>query len=400
MEKKNIRIGLQAISHILAVTSTFLILLLAIHSCNLVKRSQYHQPAEFEPVLTTYFVWSDAFYEIIPKLAALISEKDSVTLILDQNVNDITGVLSVLEKYNGRIENIGFVKMNFVMDNYWLRDFGPAYLINNKNKKKMLMFNYFGNENTFMKAYKELTDLPVERCLLNGSGGARDANGKGTMLLCEAHELDVNSPKSKEQIEKEMMKTFNLEKIIWLKKGVPQDDSYLTGPLVSNIYPSGVNGHIDEFCRFASPNTVLLTAISDYEARQHPILGIAKSRMDENYQILTHSSDQDGNKLNVIPVPIAPLFINKKELNGSVQSVATVTSYMNFIVTNHRVILPSYVNNDSERTGLVRRELHIKDIFQEAFPTREIVRVRADSLNYYSGGFHCISLNEPDTNRQ
>ncbi|MCF8226833.1 MAG: agmatine deiminase family protein [Bacteroidales bacterium] len=287
------------------------------------------------------------------------------------------------------------MKVNLAMDNYWIRDFGPVYLVNDKGERKLVVFKYFWNENHFMAEFASLSGLPVINSSLNSSGGAREENGKGTMILSEAHELDVNHPKTKMQIEQEMIDKLNLKKIIWLKKGIPQDDSFLSGPLISNIYPNGVNGHIDEFCRFVDPGTIMVTTVSESEARQHPILDIAKRRLDDNYRILMESTDQDGNTFDIIKVPIAPLIIRKKDGTPDSPLVATVTSYMNFIITNNSVILPSYVNEGSRRKALLNREQHVRDIFQNAFPGREIIRVRADTLNFFSGGFHCISINEP-----
>ncbi|MCF8226834.1 MAG: hypothetical protein K9J30_13235 [Bacteroidales bacterium] len=42
-------------------------------ACGNFNRSQFYHPADFDPVKTTYFVWSDAFYGIIPELAGIIS---------------------------------------------------------------------------------------------------------------------------------------------------------------------------------------------------------------------------------------------------------------------------------------------------------------------------------------
>jgi agmatine deiminase len=72
-----------------------------------------------------------------------------------------------------------------------------------------------------------------------------------------------------------------------------------------------------------------------------------------------------------------------------------VTSYMNFIITNSLIILPSYVTEESENMTLKHKEDKVGEIFQQVFPTREIIKMQADTLNYYSGGFHCISIHEP-----
>ena len=180
-----------------------------------------------------------------------------------------------------------------------------------------------------------------------------------------------------------------------MKRGVPQDDSRLNGPLFEQIYPNGVNGHIDQFCRFADAGTVLISSISDEEAKLHPIYAEAKKRLDENYQILLNSTDQDGKKFNVIKVPFAPLLFAERNFGNGQIFVTPVTSYMNFIVTNSLVILPSYLDSQNNDISTQNKEKEVEEIFRKAFPTRKIIKVEASVLNYFSGGFHCISINEP-----
>jgi agmatine deiminase len=215
------------------------------------------------------------------------------------------------------------------------------------------------------------------------------------MILCEAHEMDVNNGLTKEEIEVEMMEKLGQKKIIWLKKGIPQDDSFHSGPLYKNIYPKGVNGHVDEFCRFVDARTILITSVSESEARAHPVYKEAKRRLDENYEILINSTDQDGKAFKVLQVPIAPVLIHDRRAGPEKQIVTSVTSYMNFIISNSLVVLPSYVSDDSGDTELLQKEAQVEKIFAEVFPSREIIKMRADTLNYYSGGFHCISIHEP-----
>ncbi len=357
-------------------------------------RSEFYHPAEFEPLASTCFVWSDEYYEIVPRLIGIISKKDQVTILTDRD-QDLISINKTLKKHGAVPENIKFVELNKKPDNIWIRDYGPVYLVNRKGEKKLVEFNYFWSNPDFMKDFALKTGLPVIQSSINSSGGSREVNGKGTMILCEAHEMEVNPDKSKQDIENEMIQKLGQKKIIWLKQGIPQDDSFLSGPLYDEIYPKGVHGHVDEFCRFINANTLLISSVTDEEARRHPILMEARKRLYENYEILSKATDQDGIPFNVIKVPFAPLIITDRRAGPEGKIVASVTSYMNFIISSSIIVLPSYVAENSTNLTLVEKEKEVEHIFMQAFPDREIVKVRADTMNYYGGGFHCISIHEP-----
>ena len=373
-----------------------LILMLLLNSCSHGNdKSPFYHPADFDPVNSTCFVWSDEYFEIIPKLIGIISAKDKVTVFIDENNADAATVQKILEKYKSNINNINLVKIKNKPKSNWIRDFGPVYMINKSGKKKLVDFGYFGKRLGFTKEIAEKKNLPVIESTFNSSGGARETNGKGTIILCEGHELDVNKPKTKAEIEKEFTEKLAMKKIIWMKRGLPTDDSRLNGPLYDQIYPNGVNGHVDQFCRFADAGTILISSVTDAEAKLHPILAEAKKRLDENFNILLKSTDQDGKKFNVVKVPFAPLLFIERSFGTNRIFVTPVTSYMNFIVTNSLIVLPSYTGEQNNDSLLQNKEKEVEEIFRKAFPTREIIKVEAADLNSFSGGFHCISINEP-----
>jgi agmatine deiminase len=376
---------------------SFLILLMAVlFACNSGNDSgPYYHPADFDPSASTCFIWTTDFYEIIPELAAAISKKDKVTLFIGEN-EDTKEIEQVLGKYGSNMKNIRFEKLKSKPQNAWLRDFGPVYLVNDHGHKKLVNFFYYGKRQSFNDQIAEKWKLPVIQSSLSSTGGAREVNGKGTIILCEVHELAENRSKTIQEIEQEIKKNLGITNVIWVKRGIPQDDSESGGPLYGKVWPDGVNGHVDEFVRFADANTILISSVTQEEANSHPILAEAKERMDENYEILLNARDQDGNKFNVVKVPFAPLVIDRSPGDKS-KLVASVTSYMNFIVTNSLVILPSYTSlfNDSRKEDYLARESEVEQIFKQAFPSREIVKIQAASLNRFSGGFHCVSINEP-----
>jgi agmatine deiminase len=373
-----------------------LIMLLLISSCdNRKDKNAFYHPADFEPVKSTFFIWSEEYYEIIPKLIGIISARDMVTVFFHEAETDTVNVFNILEKYNSNINNISLVELKNKPVSDWIRDLGPVYLINGNGEMKLVDFGYFGKRIEFSKDFGAKMNIPVIHSTFNSSGGAREVNGKGTIILCEAHELDVNKPKTKPEIEKEISEKLGIKNFIWMKRGLPQDDSRLKGPLFEQIYPNGVNGHVDQFCRFTDASTILISSVTEEEAKQHPILAEAKKRLDENYNILINSTDQDGKKFKVIKIPYAPLLFIGRVFGTKKIVVTPVTSYLNFIVTNSLVVLPSYLTQENNDTLLIKKEKEVEDIFRNAFPSREIIKTEATILNYFSGGFHCISINEP-----
>ncbi len=384
---------MKAISLFLKVA---LVLIILSYSCsNRNDTSPLYYPADFDPTKSTCFVWSDEYFEIIPELIGIISAKDKVTLYYDEKGQGLPEIRKILEKYNSNFKNIDLIKVKNKPKSNWIRDFGPIYLINESGERKLVDFAHFGKRLEFNSEIAGKMNIPLIQSTFSSSGGAREVNGKGTIILCETHELDVNKPKTKPEIEKEFTEKLALKKIIWMKKGLPQDDSRLNGPLHGQIFPNGVNGHVDQFCRFADAGVVLISHVTESEAQLHPIMAEAKKRLDENFEILSNSTDQDGNKFKILKVPFAPLLFTERSLASVKVFVTPVTSYMNFIVTNSLVILPSYTSAQVNDGNLIEKEKEVYKIFSEAFPTRKIIKVQAADLNFFSGGFHCISINEP-----
>jgi len=363
------------------------------------KVSTFYHPAEFESCNVTSFVWTNdtVFHEIVLELTGIISQKDKVRIYFESNYKDKKLLPELFKQDGANLNNIEYVELEEIPQSVWLRDYGPVYLQTENGENKIVSFKYFGNTFSFNQQIANKRNIPITHSSLNSSGGAREVNGKGTVLLVESHELDVNKNKTKIQIEEAIKEELKLTKVIWLKKGIPQDDNILDGPIFQQIYPDGVNGHIDEFCRFVNENTILISSVDESEAEKMPIFNDAKKRLDENYNILVNSTDQDGNKFNVVKVPFAPVLVARLNVKGEMRYTTPVTSYMNFIITNSFIILPSYIfsASDSNLESYTAKEKEVVSIFQQVFPEKEIVKIPAAEINFHSGGFHCLSIHEP-----
>ncbi len=189
-------------------------------------------------------------------------------------------------------------------------------------------------------------------------GGSIDVNGKGTLLTTEQCLLNKNrNPHlNKSEIEEYLVEYLGVSHIIWLKNGIEGDDT---------------DGHIDDIARFVNPTTVLCA----YEENRNDI---NFPRLHENYEILKSAKDQNGNKLNVIKLPM-PEAIGDEE--GRLPA-----SYANFYIGNTLVLVPVFGHkNDAQALDIIRQQ----------FPDRKIVGINCSDLVYGLGTLHCISQQQP-----
>jgi agmatine deiminase len=309
----------------------------------------------------------------------------------------------------------------------WVRDMGPIYLKNSQGEMKIADFgfdvwsyesptseNAVINEQVDRLAARAM-DLPIVRSHLVSEGGNREFNGKGTMMVTEAVELARNPDLTRNEIEAEFKRVFNVKKVIWLKQGLADDDSTFRGKLPSGYYTLlTTGGHIDEFARFVDAKTILLAEVSLAERDADPIARITYERMEENYQILKEATDQDGKPFNIIRVPVPapiyqtlgakdPIFGILRQLtfeDGSViaesDKIKAVlpTSYLNFVIANNVVLLPSY--STKERGEIFReKDEAARKIVQQVFPDKKIVQINPENINAGGGGMHCIVQQVP-----
>jgi agmatine deiminase len=138
--------------------------------------------------------------------------------------------------------------------------------------------------------------------------------------------------------------------------------------------------------------------------------------MVENFKILEQSRDQDGKPFTIIKVPLPDLIfktivarddIGKGEItldvNRSDFSLAEApekgdslqrvpaSSYLNYLVTNGIVVLPTYTHMGSSK----EKEERVRTIFQDQFPGREVVFIDAMPQNWSGGGIHCSTQQQP-----
>jgi agmatine deiminase len=261
-------------------------------------------------------------------------------------------------------------------------------------------------------------NMPVISSAMISEGGNREVNGKGTLITTESVETERNPDMTKKDMEAEYKRLLGATKIIWLKKGLVEDNHTFLGPITTLDGTKAytvvtTNGHIDEFARFVNDSTILLAQIDSTEFND-PIAFENHKRIEENYQILSKATDQDNKPFTIIRMPLPGTIFSTmnpgdyvyeyiKTLDyedgstfpkGDTVKVMAALSYLNFIITNNVII-----GQTCWREGMPM-ELKLKDeqayqILQSVFPNRKIIMIDALAVNLGGGGIHCISMYQP-----
>ena len=352
----------------------------------------YQPSTDFDETESHLMVWSPVYVNTYLNFIKNLAEDDHVILFVPSSIK-YDSVINELKLFGVNLNNIQIQTISNA--DIWIRDYGPSFLQNKNGKFKTLSFNYHNlKRHSFAYEYQYLFKEKLRASKLVSIGGARELNGEGLAILVEKHETHNNPKLTKKEIGKELKKKLGVKKIIWLKSGLPQDELRAATPLLDSIYTSGAGNHIDAFCRFISPNTVLLAKVNSNEINANPVMKIAHDRLEENYNILKNASDQDGNPLNIIRVPMAPLLFEMEYHNNKPKTFLRSTSYLNFIITKNKVIIPSYAQYLKNQEA-VAKDFEAEIIFRSIFPDKKIVLLDCVELNRNGGGFHCIAINKP-----
>jgi len=213
---------------------------------------------------------------------------------------------------------------------------------------------------------------------------------------------------TKKHFEEEFHRTLGVTNVIWLAEGLAEDGG---GEFFGNYISGGTNGHADEFARFVNENTILLAWVDEEEKGLNPIKKTTYERMDRNYDILKNAKDQDGKPFNIIKLPMPDHVIEDRILTseklskegarrfyakngfteGDTLKFVAATSYMNFLFTNNKIILPSYTAQGSSP----EKEMQVKEIFQQLHPDKKLVFIDATYVNANGGGIHCMTRQVP-----
>jgi agmatine deiminase len=207
-------------------------------------------------------------------------------------------------------------------------------------------------------------------------GGAIHVDGEGTALVTEECLLNINRNPllNRERVEDYLREYLNVSRIIWLGKGVFNDET---------------DGHIDNLACFVRPAHVCLTWTDNKRDPQYAISLDAWERLHDE-------RDAQGRQLKVTKLPMpGPLTLSAKEASGIVPREGTkpreagerlAGSYVNFYIANGGVVMP-LLDPRTDRAAVAR--------VKKLFPERRVLGVPAREVLLGGGNIHCITQQVP-----
>jgi agmatine deiminase len=349
----------------------------------------YRMPGEFEAHSGCWMVWPERpdnwrlgakpAQHAYAAVAEAINASDPVTMaVSDAQFEHCRSLLS---------PSIRVVEI--ATDDAWIRDSGPTFLLDGNGGRRGVdwHFNAWGgldgglyfpwdrDERVAAKVL-EIERADRYRAPIVLEGGSIHVDGEGTVLATEECLLNHNrNPElSREQIQRVLFEHLGAEKLIWLGRGVFNDET---------------DGHVDNLACFARPGVVLLTYSDDESDPQHAISRDAEQRLQA-------TTDARGRSLEVIRLPSpGPITISEEEAAG-VDAVADslprragdrlAASYANFYIASKRIVFPLLDERCDEAAA---------ELLAACFPDREIVGVPAREILLGGGNIHCITQQVP-----
>jgi agmatine deiminase len=343
----------------------------------------YRMPAEWEPHAATWISWPHKqqswpgkFEPIPPLYARLIG-----TLARYEPVHVLAGGAAIRAEAKtlladlltpnrspGATKHYSVTLHDIPTNDAWTRDHGPTFLVGPAKAPPALVdwgYNAWGGKyppfDLDDAVPRQIAEWGARRRFTPGivlEGGAIDSNGCGTILTTEQCLLNPNrNPHlNRADMEQYLSDYLGATKILWLGEGIEGDDT---------------DGHIDELARFVGPRTAVAALEDDPGDPNYKPL-------NENFRRLQHLTDQNGQALEIIPLPMPrPIFHDGQRLPAS---------YCNFYIANGAVIVPQFADSADGR---------IVEIMTHLFPEREIIGLPARDLVWGLGAFHCITQQEP-----
>jgi len=271
----------------------------------------------------------------------------------------------------------------------WMRDVGPTFVVNARGQMRGVdwIFNSWGGLQGGIYSPWDLDDqvaakvLEIERCQRYRApfvleGGAIHVDGKGTLLTTEECLLNPNrNPDLRRgQIESLLEDFLGVRKIIWLGRGVFNDET---------------DGHVDNLCCFVRPGEVALTWCEDRGDPQYDI-------SHEAYEALRMARDVRGKPLKIHKLhQPGPLYMTAAEAAGIEAAPGCkprragerlAASYVNFYIANRAIVMPLL---DERHDGRAKAAL------ARLFPGRKVIGVPSREILLGGGNIHCITQQVP-----
>ncbi len=271
----------------------------------------------------------------------------------------------------------------------WIRDSGATFVVNDAGEvrgvdwifnawgglEKMMYFPWDLDEQVAPKML-EIEALDRYRAPLVLEGGSFHVDGEGTLITTEQCLLhpNRNPTLSRAEIEQRLRDYLGIKHIIWLKRGVFEDET---------------DGHVDNLCCFVRPGVVALTWTDDRKDPQY-------ERSAEAYDRLRSARDVKGRRLEIHKIhQPEPMYMTGEEAAGldivdtaisRPEGERLAGSYINFYIANGGVVAPQF-DDPHDRPAL--------QTLADLFPNAQIIGVYAREILLGGGNIHCITQQQP-----
>lgn len=271
----------------------------------------------------------------------------------------------------------------------WMRDCGPTFVVDDRGAVRGVdwEFNAWGGlkgglyfpwdqDNLVARKVLELEQVDRYPAGFVLEGGSFHTDGQGTLLTTEECLLNPNRNPGlgQAEIEARLEAYLGVEQVIWLPRGVVNDET---------------SGHVDNLCCFLRPGVVVLTWTDDPADPQQAV-------SQEALEILSACRDARGRRLEIHKLQQPdPIHISAGEAEGVDRIEGTLprragdrlaASYVNFYLANGGLILPTFGEG---------RDAEAAATLAALCPERRIVPVPAREILLGGGNIHCITQQQP-----
>jgi agmatine deiminase len=353
----------------------------------------FRMPGEFEPHAGCWMLWPerpDNWREAarpaqlaFAQVAAAIAQCEPVTVGVSAGHYEVARALLPAEV---RV-------LEMAHDDAWMRDVGPTCVVGRLGEVRGVdwRFNAWGGlrgglyfpwdqDDLVARKVLESERLDRYRAPLVNEGGAIHVDGQGTALVTEECLLNPNrNPRSERtDIERYLREYLGVTQIVWLGKGVVNDET---------------SGHIDNLACFARPGVVCLTWT---DRRRDPQYAISR----DAFERLHEARDARGRRLKVVRLPMpGPLHMRAREAAGIIPREGSrarvagerlAASYVNFYIADGGIVMP-LLDARTDRLAAAR--------LKRLFAGRRVLGVPAREILLGGGNIHCITQQIPSGTR-
>lgn len=255
------------------------------------------------------------------------------------------------------------------LDDVWIRDNGPLFVIREKSGHELSLINWQFNSwggkfqwqhdnkvPEYVADYLNIDHWDMSQIL---EGGGLEVNGTGIGLTTRSCFLTDtrNAGMTEQDYSKLLQNTLGIKKLLWLDGGLENDHT---------------DGHIDTITRFTDSQTIVTSIENDPEDPNHVV-------MSQNLVQLQQMTDQYGQHFRVVELPLPANYLEGEE--GRLPP-----TYANFYIGNGFVVVPQY--NDPNDAQAI-------EILKPLFPNREVIGLSSRKIIEGGGSFHCITQQQP-----